>query len=246
MKRVQEITEWGLVVLGKPARFDRYFGDRLVRVVNNDRDKPGFGVPGHNRQFEFGGYLEVMEGFQTEGPYVVVNDTLFGNHHTGSWLYLINTIAERILEEPQRLCVVGDIRWDGVGIPERPDPFLASWLFIIPNRDSLEVIKACLRAVLAREVPAVFSPSYEAFLNSWLKTKSIWSGWQGRATEANVVRKRQCIYWEHALSKELALAGVDLISAGRYHRGLYAGIRLYDRLWNRWKALKYFQLKWYI
>ena len=243
MKRVQDITEWGLVVLGKPSRFYRYFGDRLVRVVNNDRDNSGFGEQGHNRQFEFGGYLEVMEGFQTEGPYVVVNDTLFDNHHTGAWLYLIDTIAERILEEPQRLCVVGDIRRDGVDIPERPDPFLASWLFIIPNRDSLEVIKACLRAVLAREVPAVFSPSYEAFLNSWLKTKSIWSGWQGRATEANVVRKRHCIYWEHALSKELALAGVDLISAGRYHRGLYAGIRMYDRLWNRWKALNYFLLK---
>ena len=243
MKRVQDIAEWGLVVFGKPTRFDRYFGDRLFRVVNNDRDDSGFGEAGHNRQFEFGGYLEVMEGFETEGPYVVVNDTLFGHHHTGAWLYLIDTIAEGMLEEPKGLCVIGDIRRDGSGIPERPDPFMASWLFVIPNRASLEAFKACLRAVLEREVPAVFSPSYEAFLNAWLKTKSIWSGWQGRATEANVMRKRRCIYWEHALSKELALAGVDLVSVGRYHRGLYAGIRVYDRLWNRWKALKSFQLK---
>lgn len=243
MKRVKGSTEWGMVVFGKPAQFNRYFISRSVRVLNNDTKQPHFGEPGNNRYFEFGGYLDLMERFQTEGPYVLVNDTLFSHHHTGAWMYFIDKITDSISKHPKGLCVFGDIRRDGGDIPERPDPFLASWLFIIPNRDSLEVLKARLRAVLARQVPVTFSPSYEEFLNSWLKTKSIWTGWQGRATEANVLRKRQCIYWEHALSKELALAGVDLISAGSFHPMLYACIRVYDRLWNRWKALKTLQLK---
>lgn len=233
-----ESAEWGMVVFGKPVHFDKYFKNKCIRIINNSRVDMLFGEHGTNEQFEFGAYLDLLTGFKSKGPYVVLNDTLFTLHHTRLWMRLIDGCLGHSKTEGLGPGIIGDIRRDGTDLPERPDPFLASWVFIIPNRNSLASFQTALNTVLGASIPAKFSDGYEDFLNKWLTQKTMVTGWHGTHSDSEILRKRKTIFWEHRLSKLCTESGVELVSIGQYQPVLYAMVRIYDRIINRVQAAK--------
>lgn len=233
---------WGLVTFAKRhqwskplmqwrSQFFRYTG----WVVNNwGEQATEVEIAGHNEQYEFGGYLTLLGKMEPlRGPYVLVNDTLFRTHHTQGWMKLLSKVPSGI--ECEDRVVYGDIRWDGTALAERPNPFLASWIFVLPNKASLQLFQSVLQEVLLEE-PQEISAEYEAFLQQWLTGGSRWRGWHGRLDVDVLARKRACVVWEHRLSLRLMASGMTLRSLGEWDPSLYARLRLIDRIKTRWKA----------
>lgn len=233
---------WGLVSYAKKGQWQRLLNQLKALfprstgwVVNNCEGEAAEGeIQGDNAQFEFGGYRVLCEKMAAlNGPYVILNDTLFRTHSTRGWMKLLRGIPGR--QDESVHCVYGDIRYDGEALAERSNPFLASWIFVIPNKTSLMAFKQILCEVLQEET-LLLSPEYEAFLTSWIEPKSGWRGWHGASSEAEKARKRQCIVWEHRLSLRLLASGMDVRSVGEWDPGLYRRLRIADRLKTRWKA----------
>lgn len=231
---------WGLVTYSKQDAWKKEIkqvgaalGTDSGLVVNNCFGEAGLGeIQGHNQQFEFGGYLTLCERMEGDGQFVIMNDTLFRTHDTRGWLEMLKDMP-RI--DADGLVVYGDIRRDGSELIERPDPFLASWIFVVPNRTTLEVLQTGLKAILTEDV-ITLSAEYETFLQRWLNPKRIWGGWHGSKGEEEWKRKRQCVIWEHRLSAWLLDAGVEIRSVGEWNPGTYQWLRMKDRLKTRWKA----------
>ncbi len=232
--------KWGLVTYSNQDTWKKEIqqvssalGTDSGLVVNNCFGEAGLGeIQGHNEQFEFGGYLTLCERMEGDGPFVIMNDTLFRTHDTKGWLELLQQIPQL---DADRLVVYGDIRKDGSELIERPDPFLASWIFVLPNRVTLEVLQSGLKAILAEDVRPL-SAEYEAFLQRWLNPTGIMGGWHGKKGDDELRRKRQCVIWEHRLSKWLLDAGVELSSMGEWNSRKYQWLRIKDRLKTRYKA----------
>jgi hypothetical protein len=215
--------------------FEKHWG-KCIRVVNNHLLAllPGE-IAGNNSHFEFSGYLCACALFEGEGPFVLVNDTLFKSHFAPGWRWLLQRLTNHLNAE--ELMVWGDIRRDGSSLVERPDPFLASWIFVLPNRASLNCFETCLRTLLEQPLPPA-SPAYEAFLDAWTTGGKYWSGWHGQASASAIARKKHCIRLEHALSKALPAAGLPIKSMGTAQPLGYALLRKIDRLRTRWLALR--------
>jgi hypothetical protein len=235
-----DIVRWGLVTYSKCGAWlnevdqvGKVFGNATGLVVNNRAGEAGVGeIQGHNRQYEFGGYLTVCECMEGEGPFVIMNDTLFRTHNKRGWLGLLKQMP---VLDVEGLVLYGDIRRDGNDLMERPNPFLASWIFVVPNRASLEALTEGLKVILMEEERPL-SPDYEQFLDHWLNPKRFWGGWHGKKGEDELMRKRQCVLWEHRLNRWLLDAGVELRSVGEWNPGKYNWLRILDRLKTRWKA----------
>ena len=236
------VVIWGLVTFAKRNQWSKPLAQWRAQffrstgwVVNNWAEQASEGeMAGHNRQYEFGGYLTLLQKMEPlQGPYVLVNDTLFRTHHRQGWMNLLKKVPARI--ESESRAVYGDIRWDGTALPERPNPFLASWIFVLPNKESLQLFQSVLEEVLMEETPAL-SPAYESFLQDWLSANSRWRGWHGRLTPDALARKRACILWEHRLSLRLMESGMHLRSLGEWDPSLYSRLRLIDRIKTRWNA----------
>ena len=156
-----------------------------------------------NNQFEFGGYLAGAQSVQTEGPYVILNSTVFQTRSLWAW--------KRIIREYPR-CVAplyGDATPSpDTGIVEIPHPYYASWIFLIRDKKILTDFIRVVEQVL-NITPLEFSASYESYLNRWLKPSSRLYGWHGVKTPNALARKMQTIKWEHRLSKELDVLGAQ-------------------------------------
>jgi len=211
------------------------FGNARISVLNN---KPKAARPseiqGSYAHYEFSGYLEMCESFTGTGPFVIVNDTLFKTHYTVGWLRLLKRAMIQLNKDT--VTVYGDIRWDGPAYAERPNPFLASWLFVLPNAHTLEVFKQSLAEILI-EPSSLDSEAYQAFLQAWIFPKGKLSGWHGGAKDEHArIRKERCIRLEHRLSKVLPQHGLPLTSLGSFSPFFYMILRGMDRLNTRVKA----------
>ena len=211
------------------------FGNARISVLNN---KPNAARPseiqGSYAHYEFSGYLEMCESFTGTGPFVIVNDTLFKTHYTVGWLRLLKRAMIQLNKDT--VTVYGDIRWDGHAYDERPNPFLASWLFVLPNVHTLEVFKQSLAEIL-NEPTSLDSEAYQAFLQAWIFPKGKLSGWHGGAKDDYArIRKERCIRLEHRLSTVLPQHGLPLTSLGSFSPFFYMILRGMDRLNTRIKA----------
>lgn len=233
-----EKIEWGWVVMGKPKQFDKWqkewqAGCADVHIVNNKRGD-GFGTPGSNVYFEFSGYLELVKSMQTEGPYIIANDTWFKTHHSFLWGRLLRNFLNTKVRKD---CVFGDIRTETSQFVEKPSPYLSSWIFYFPNKAVLMQFQACLERAIVTAREANFSSQYLSYVAGWLQPKNRWYGWHMPLANAFLLqRKRTCIYIEHQLNAELLNAGLDLVSLGQHQKVLYRLLRLIDRLQTRLNA----------
>ena len=216
-------------------QLNTFFGNARISVLNN---KPKAARPseiqGSYAHYEFSGYLEMCESLTGTGPFVIVNDTLFKTHYTVGWLRLLKRAMIQLNKDT--VTVYGDIRWDGPAYAERPNPFLASWLFVLPNVHTLEVFKQSLAEIL-NEPASLGSEAYQAFLHAWIFPKGKLSGWHGGAKDDYArIRKERCIRLEHRLSTVLPQHGLPLTSLGSFSPFFYMILRGMDRLNTRIKA----------
>jgi len=188
---------------------------------------------GNNLAFEFSAYLQLIDLCKGEGPFVLVNDTLFKNHWQWAWAILV----KNVIRLNQKGVVWGDIRQEQGDIAERPNVFLASWIFVIPSRYELDRLRKVLVLILDQPLRTP-STAYEAYLSDWLQPKRWYKGWHGQSDEAAMARKRSAIQWEHALSKALLDGGMQLQSAGQAKPFLYLLVRMHDRLVTRFQAIR--------
>lgn len=232
----------GLVCYGQVPQWDRWrkhlttdFPETEIVVINNHPiDISEAEWRGHNEQFEFGAYLQLLEHFSDAEQLLLVNDTWLTQHFTGAWYRLMTKAIHSRSSEP---LVLGDLRYDGSLLEERPHPFLSSWFMIAPNQRSVEGLLHAMRKTLTAP-PVPLSPNYEAFLDKWLNRSHGFAGWHGPNTQEDRERKRQCIIWEHRLSRELMNEGIHLGSLRNYGPVSHTICRLYDRAMTRWAALR--------
>lgn len=226
-------------------KMKRRFPQAKISVINN---KPGAAkagqIQGSNRDYEFGGYAEMVELWSaeaqhgtsipaTDGPFLIVNDTLFQTHYAQGWLDLVSLSLDKLHTSGSE--VYGDIRRDGDSLAERPDPFLASWFFLLPNRMSLQRFSIALDQLLQEPQPE-FSEDYRLFLENWLHPKGKFRGWQGAAHPSEKERKIRCISLEHRLSKLMPLHQLQIVSMGHFGENRYRILRLIDRSRTRIKV----------
>ncbi|MFZ4465266.1 MAG: hypothetical protein ACOYN5_15580 [Bacteroidales bacterium] len=234
----------GIVVYGDSApllksmtQWKQSFGESPLCVVNNH---PTLRSPqeldGDNSHFEFSAYRILCEKLEGDGPFIIANDTLFRNHWQKGWAKMLRLAIRRM--DVSVNIVWGDIRRDGNSIPERPDPFLASWIFVIPNRAVLKQFAEVLDDLCNTELPEP-SPAYASFLTWWTAPARRFRGWHGARTPEDIARKVRCIRLEHALSKSLPAAGLPIRSLGTLAPLQYAFLRIVDRLRTRMDAWSY-------
>ena len=194
-------------------------------ILNNDE------VKGDNSFFEFSGYSIAIKCFKKNGPYIIVNDTLFKNHIPFFW-GLILSKAKKV--DPDSLSVWGDHRREKISFPEKSKIFLASWIFYIPNRKSLAIFQSSLEAAIAAADQKVSLP-YQMYIDKWLLNASVLRGWNGCLDNDSYKRKSLTVKLEHRLSIELSHYSA-LKSLGELSK-LYFGVRLSERIKNRYELL---------
>jgi SAM-dependent methyltransferase len=231
-------TALGFVVYGYDVGKDmdmarwqaRLKAGQLLVVNNNSGDIVPGALQGSNEHFEFSAYQQLCEHLPGEGPFVIVNDTLFKNHWKQGWSRLCRLAIRRIPADAHGIW--GDIRYDGNNIPERPDPYLASWIFVIPNRTSLKDFGETLSQICNTQLPEP-SPEYTAFLHNWVNPEVWYRGWHGRQPPAAIQRKIRTVRLEHALSRQLVQNGLKIHSLGEFAPLFYRFLRIVDRLQTR-------------
>ena len=224
-KKRQQMAQWA-----QALRIEQ------VYIANNH---PTYFEPdelrGTNENYEFSAYEQLLSAFKGPGPYLLLNDTLFRNH--GDWLW--RQLVDKALEKPGAYPVVwGDWRSESVVFPEKPAEYLASWIFMIPDRDALTAFQACLQQVMHHPLPQA-SLAYEQYIRNWLQSDKWFSGWHGASDAKTLIRKQRTVRLEHALSLEMRLRGLEYRSLGQYAPIYYSWVRLYDRVRTRWMAVMY-------
>lgn len=195
-----------------------------VLVVNNHSASVQAGeIAGSNQFYEFSGYRELCDRLTGEGPFIILNDTLWVNRWVGGWRSLLRSA----LKYTKSNAVWGDVRIEGGEIPERPNTYLASWIFVIPNREVLNLFADSLDAVMHHRYPPP-SPAYQTYLDRWFAPRW-YGGWHGVRSEEALARKRHCIRMEHALSAVLAEKNLPVRPLGENRALFYALVRLADR-----------------
>jgi hypothetical protein len=230
-----EKVEWAWVVMGKPEQMSQWrshwkaFYSKL-HIINN---QPGdtYGQAGSNRYFEFSGYLEAIDLFQTEGPFILCNDTWFKTHNMSLWTLLLQRFLRN---SPKADDIFGDLRTELSNFIEKPSPYLSSWIFFIPNREILEQFRNCLQNAIREAVVADFSKEYLDYVEDWIRPKNPFYGWHIQSNQIeSIERKRRCIYIEHRWNAWLLKEGFELCSFGSTQKYLYGLVRIIDRLQTR-------------
>jgi len=209
----------------KAIAWGKKVGDSNPLVINNLNSgiMPGE-TEGDNSFYEFSAYRLACRQLVGEGPFLIVNDTLFHNHLAGAWLHMLRRIK---VSGP---AVVGDIRTENTSFPEKGKFFLASWLFYLPDRNSLTMFSTSLdTAFKSASKPA--STDYNQYVDHWLRGKKWMGGWHGTLSHEAYERKKLVIRLEHALSLELEkhqlIKGIGLFCRE------YSFVRLAERLYTR-------------
>lgn len=237
------MTSIGLVVYGNSAKWQQQIAGlkkdlqpTQLLVVNNDHQNcHPEEIRGDNSSFEFSAYAQLGSLLEGDGPFVIANDTLFKTHWQRGWTKLLQKAITQM--DRHELAVWGDIRTDGDDIPERPVLFLASWIFVLPNRQSLEAFTQILSELCATKMQEP-SPAYALFLHWWTSPSRRLRGWHGPRTAENLQRKIRSIRLEHALSTAFHQNHLPIHSLGQFSPLAYKFLRLFDRLRTRLDSLK--------
>ncbi len=234
----------GIVVYGNDVRKQKRLNwlqqqlgaDRLVVINNHDTVHMPGDLAGDNRFYEFSGYLELVKLFEGEdGSFLIFNDTIFKTHWLWGWVWLLKRLLAAQVNKPAT--ILGDLRFDGEELVERPHPFMASWIFWLSDADALKEFRASLESVCCLPLPEV-SEAYQFFLDSWISPGNRLRGWHGRVLEGEVKRKKLCVMLEHALSRELIHRPVKTGGFGEVHSVFYRLLRIIDRLRTRWESFR--------
>lgn len=207
----------------------------LVVINNNLTTRMDDELTGDNSNYEFSAYQQLCRLLPGEGPFILVNDTLFKNHWEWAWARLCRIALRRL--SCSEMTLWGDVRIEGGHIPERPNTYLASWIFVVPNRLVFSKLADTLATLCSQELPPP-GADYQRYLENWLFPKVWYKGWHGKRSEADNQRKLRSVRLEHALSKQLPTAQIQIRSLGHFHPALYKLIRLTDRLITRTLALR--------
>ena len=180
-----------------------------------------------NSNYEFGGYLSGVQRVQTDGPYLIVNSTVFLTRALGIWKRVLN--ASNAYAFP----IYGDATPSpDPRIPEIPHPYYSSWIFLIRDRKALQMFTTALERTLSHVAPEP-SPAYAGYLESWLNPRNRFYGWHGPKTPQSVERKKITIGWEHRLSAELATLGIaSFAELSRWH----PVAQLADKIKRHWAS----------
>jgi hypothetical protein len=145
-----------------------------------------------------------LSKFKGEGPFLVVNDSLFKHHLPEAWTLMIKKATQLKVAAPS---VWGDQRKEDVFFPEKEKQFLASWIFYIPDRSSLLAFQMALEDAIA-SLGQPLSRGYQDYIDQWLHGKKWLRGWKGKMDDETYKRKVLSIRLEHGLSKSLSSQGV--------------------------------------
>ena len=181
-----------------------------------------------NTYYEFGAYAQVAAVVQTQGPYLILNNTLLKTRAVWAW-------GNRLHALPQKLTfpIYGDATPSpNSQIPEIPSPYYASWLFLVRDKDSLAGFCAAVQRATQQAITEE-SPAYKAYLAEWLMPKNRWYGWHGAKTPENLARKGKTIRWEHRLSIELATLNIHSFARlGPWH----IAVQTLDKIKRHWAS----------
>jgi hypothetical protein len=161
-------------------------------------------VAGDNSYFEFSAYRIAISAFKTEGPFLIINDTLFKHHIPKAWSLLIQNASRLKTSTP---AVWGDLRKENISFSEKEEEFLASWIFYIPDRTSLFAFQMALEEAIA-SLGQPLSIGYQSYIDHWLRGNYWLRGWKGSIDDETYKRKWLSIRLEHGLSKSLSSQGV--------------------------------------
>ena len=101
---------------------------RLLVLNNHETARMPGDLEDDNRFYEFSGYLQLVRLLEGEdGSFLILNDTLFKTHWTWGWVWLLKRLIARPCKKESG--ILGDLRFDGEDLAERPHPFMASWIF---------------------------------------------------------------------------------------------------------------------
>jgi len=201
-------------------------GDSNPLIINNDLSSimPGE-IKGDNSSYEFSAYRMACSLLEGDGPFLVVNDTLFHNHIASGWLWMLRKIK---VSGP---AVVGDLRSEKTSFPEKGSDFLASWIFYLPDRQSLQMFSTALDAAFERAASPEGS-AYALYVDQWLKGSRFTGGWHGKTDAEAYARKKHVIRLEHALSLELdkhqLIRSIALFAPA--YTFIHAAERIYTRI----------------
>lgn len=208
-------------------------------VINNSEDYQLFEeIPGNNTAFEFSGYAQALDLMQGDGPFVLVNDSLFRHHWSRAWCIMLHRLLEDLWLCTQDGKILGDLRRESIEFPEKPSTYWASWIFVMSDRWALQRMRVALERVIQAEWSEP-SPEYEHYVKKWLN-KSWWrGGWQGNPTPTAIHRKRISIRREHELSRILLMEQrLTPYSIGHRQQVLYRITRWTDRMMARYSAIR--------
>ena len=199
-----------------------------------------------NTHFEFTAYAAAARHAQTDGPYVVVNDTLLDRHATTLWAnwllvscswFNASALWPRWSQVTSNEKPTTGVYCDVYPAPrerhaEIPDPYASSWIFYLPTRADLETLSAAVQQVVSQPATEP-SSAYQAFLDRWLNHPVPGVGYQGPRNPEDLTRKRQTIVWEHALSQLLVTSNQLRAFTGTRYRIL----RFIDKVLRRIQVL---------
>ena len=217
--------------LARQAQWQRW-ADRLgakLTLLHTHPDRAHHPNYVGNTHYEFSAYAAATRHVCTDGPYILVNDTLLGKHASGLWARWL-LMTRNWLQTPGVHCDVYPAPRERP--VEIPDPYASSWIFYLPTRADLETLSAATQQVLDQPEYEP-SPVYAKFLDRWLHHPLPGIGYHGPRTPEDLKRKRQTIMWEHALSQELVTS-----NQLRPFTGLtYKILRLTDKILRRRQLL---------
>ena len=236
-------VELGFVLYGstpskraKVSQVAKRLGGTQTYIVNNHSDSCREDeIKGTNRSYEFSAYRDLLREFKGMGPFILVNDTIFRNHGAMLWMQLLQSGLKSGVSYPE---ILGDIRNEKVHFEEKEQKYLASWIFLIPDRVTLEVFEEVLDELISNKLKGP-SNAYRAYIKDWLNRKSMFSGWHGPKDRQTLLRKEFTVRLEHELSKRLVKRGMAISSFGRHSPIIYQLTRGYDRVKTRWMAIFY-------
>jgi len=239
MVQINKEIEWGWVTYGKPNQFSSWKNQWAHKIngfyIINNKSHDSFGESGSNEYSEFSGYLEVIEKFRGTGPFILCNDTWFKTHYPPIWNRLLKNAITQMNDSSN--AIYGDIRWDKEEFIEKPSPYLSSWIFLIPNKPSLEEFKETLLFTLRTLNVKELSNEYKSYVASWISPSNKWKGWHKMAIQSSdIKRKTHSIYLEHYLNNNFKHRGIQIRSLGMFNPTWYFAVRIIDRLRTRFKA----------
>jgi hypothetical protein len=207
----------------------------FVHIVNNypNRASPQE-IQGHNKYQDIGAYPLLISQFKSKGPYLIINDTLFVNHSPTLWKIAIKYWMK--CPYPDKNTIWGDIRHSNTPFNEIPNTYLASWIFLIPSKEELNIFNELLLKSL-ENTPLQWSTEYNNYLNKFLNG-NLFKGWHKIEQSDAKILKKQCYFLEHTISKRLLNHNIQLQPITKQKIYLYNLIRIIDRLNTRYIFLK--------